>query len=77
MDVLKLKMEVLEKVMQTEDEDLLGQLKDLLSRGTKSKDFADDLTDEQWNEVNASLKELEEGRGIPWEEAMKTLGVKK
>lgn len=73
MDVLKLKMEILERVMQTNDESILAQLKRILSPNTGNSDFADELSDQQISDIKKGLKEAEQGKVKDWNVAMDRL----
>ena len=73
MDVLKLKMEILERVMQTNDESILAQLKRILSANTGNSDFADELSDQQISVIKKGLKEAEQGKVKDWNVAMDRL----
>jgi len=67
MDVLKLKLEVLERVMQTEDESILSQLKNILL-GTQKNDFGTHFSESQLASIKRGKKQLEEGKGVALED---------
>lgn len=76
MSVLKLKMKVLQGVMQTESESLLSQLDNILSSAEPGSDFADELSDFQIAEIRKGLKDAEEGKVVDWDVAMDRLNGK-
>jgi hypothetical protein len=58
-----LKYKILEKIIQTDDEDVLNEIKALL--GLSEKDFWNDLPEEVKISLNKAKEELDKGEGIP------------
>lgn len=54
------KTELLKQISETTDEALLQQIQDLLSYG-KEKDFWDDLTDQQKQDVDTGITQAKAG----------------
>lgn len=65
---ISLKYKILEKIIQSEDEGLLNEIKALL--GLSEQDFWQDLPGELKQAINKAKKELDEGKGIPHEQVM-------
>ncbi len=62
MDV-KEKYRIVEKIIQTEDDDLLGEIRDLL--GLSDEDFWNNLPSEAQASIAEAEKQLEGKEGIP------------
>ena len=65
---ISIKYKIVEKIIQTEDEVVLNEVKALL--GLSEKDFWDDLPEETKQSINVAKAELDRGEGIPHEEVM-------
>ena len=70
MSTVELKSSIYELVNSTRDSKLLTLVYKILSAKKTNVDFWDTLTVEQKEEIELSLKDLEEGKGIPHEEVM-------
>lgn len=69
------KLTIIQQLIQVDDEALLAAIRNLLEFGLKRQgpaqtDFWEELTDEQKERVELSIRQLEEGAGIPHEEVM-------
>lgn len=85
MDLRAEKLNIIEKLLVVNDELLLQAIKNILEVGLRQqivqggdeeKDFWDDLTPEQQNKIERSIKQLDDGQGIPHEEVMATFRKK-
>lgn len=70
MSTLELKNRVMNLLSNTDDDGLLLQIIDLIS---KKEDFYYDLSEQEKNIINKGLKDIEEGNTISYEEVMKGL----
>lgn len=66
MDIQLEKQEIIERLLQTSDESIIASIKSLLTK--EKKDFWEELTQEQQNEISLSLQEFEEGKVSDFEE---------
>ena len=66
MDIQLEKQEIIERLLQTNDESIIASIKSLLTK--EKKDFWEELTEEQQNEISLSLQEFEEGKVSDFEE---------
>lgn len=66
MDIQLEKQEIIERLLQTNDESIIASIKSLLTK--EKKDFWEELTQEQQNEISLSLQEFEEGKVSDFEE---------
>lgn len=66
MDIQLEKQEIIERLLQTNDESIIASIKSLLTE--EKKDFWEELTQEQQNEISLSLQEFEEGKVSDFEE---------
>lgn len=82
MDVRAEKLWLIEQISKITDERLLQALKSLLEftsqeqSRTIAKDFWDDLTEAQKRRIELSIKQLDEGAGIPHEAVMSEFSTK-
>lgn len=70
MSTLELKNRVMNLLSNTDDDGLLLQIIDLIS---KKEDFYYDLSEQEKNIINKGLKDIEDGNTISYEEVMKGL----
>lgn len=66
MDIQLEKQEIIERLLQTNDESIIASIKSLLTK--EKKDFWEELTQEQQNEISLSLQEFDEGKVSDFEE---------
>ena len=66
MDIQLEKQEIIERLLQTNDESIIASIKSLLTK--EKKDFWEELTQEQQDEISLSLQEFEEGKVSDFEE---------
>lgn len=69
MDIQALKKDILHRLVEIESEELLLEISELLN--IKKKDFWDDLTKGQKNEVEIGLKQIDNGETENWEDFLK------
>jgi predicted transcriptional regulator len=65
---IALKQKIAEKIIQSNDEILLNEIKSLV--GLSENDFWDELPSEVRQAINHAKDELDRGEGIPHEEVM-------
>lgn len=79
MDLRVEKLNIIQKLLIVDDELLLQTIKNMLEVGLRQKnakeeleekDFWDELTPEQQAKIEISIKQLDDGQGIPHEEVM-------
>ena len=76
MDIRTEKLNLIRRLIQVNDEDLINAIKSLLEYGLKqgekdsTVDFWDELSEDQKNKIEASIKEINEGNSIPHHEVM-------
>lgn len=75
MDIQAEKLELLQAVLDIEDISLIKEVKELILKHEESQDLFDDFTDEQRLAVIRSLEKLDNGEGVPHEDAMRRLGL--
>ncbi|NRS89044.1 hypothetical protein HNQ02_001964 [Flavobacterium sp. 7E] len=66
MDIQLEKQEIIERLLQTNDESIIASIKSLLTKD--KKDFWEELTPEQQNDIKLSLQEFAEGKVSDFEE---------
>ena len=66
MDIQLEKQEIIEQLLQTNDESLIASIKSLLTKD--KKDFWEELTPEQQNDIKLSLQEFADGKVSDFEE---------
>jgi hypothetical protein len=82
MDVRAEKLWLIDQISKITDERLLQALKSLLEFTSqqqpvsKAKDFWDDLSEAQKRRIELSIKQLDEGEGIPHEAVMAEFSAK-
>lgn len=69
MDIQLEKLELIKKLVETEDPAIIDSIKKIFSK--KKKDWWDDLTDEQKENVAQSELEFERGEFTSFEDVMK------
>lgn len=67
------KISLAKLLLDTEDINILNQVKEILLRENEKADFWDELTDAQQEEINLGIKQLDAGEGIPFEEVLKKI----
>ena len=65
---IALKYKIVEKIIQSEDEQLLSEIGSIL--GVPENDFWEELPDEIKDSINKAKTELDNGEGIPHNEVM-------
>ncbi len=78
MDLQSEKLNIIQQVLQINDQLLLNSIKSMLEYGLEKQgiqaeavtDFWNELTQEQRNNIQQSIVELEEGKGIPHQQVM-------
>jgi len=68
---IALKYKIVEKIIQTNDDTLLNEIKSLV--GLSEGDFWNDLPGEVKHAINQAKAELDRGEGIPHSEVMKEI----
>ena len=63
------KSKLMKLLEETNDESIIASMLKLFS--TKKKDFWDELTEEQQNEINKGIEDFENGRFYSYDEVMK------
>jgi predicted transcriptional regulator len=63
------KLELMKLLSETNDESILVSIKKIFT--TEKKDFWDELTEEQKNEINKGIEDFENGRVYSYEEVIK------
>ncbi|NRT13296.1 hypothetical protein [Flavobacterium sp. 14A] len=66
MDIQLEKQEIIEQLLQTNDESIIASIKSLLTKD--KKDFWEELTPEQQNDIKLSLQEFADGKVSDFEE---------
>ena len=69
----EIKAELRKKIDSIDDEYTLNVLNEdivpyVIENRTKEKDDEDDLTDEQWEELEEAIQQVKDGKTISWEE---------
>ena len=69
----EIKAELHKKIDSIDDEYILNVLNEdivpyVIENRTKEKDDEDDLTDEQWEELEEAIQQVKDGKTISWEE---------
>lgn len=65
---IELKYKIVEKIIQTDDDALLNEIKSLV--GLSEGDFWNDIPDEVKQSINEAKGELNRGEGVPHSEVM-------
>jgi hypothetical protein len=65
---IALKYKIVEKIIQSEDEQLLSEIGSIL--GVPESDFWEELPEEVKQSINKAKTELDNGEGIPHNEVM-------
>jgi hypothetical protein len=65
---IALKYKIVEKIIQSEDEQLLSEIGSIL--GVPENDFWEELPEEVKQSINKAKTELDNGEGIPHNEVM-------
>lgn len=60
---------IIERLMQTQDEEILKQVKELL--GITDKDWWDEISQAEQEAIQKGIAQLDKGEGIPHEQVMK------
>jgi len=68
---IELKQKIAEKIIQSDDEELLNEIKSLV--GLAENDFWTDLPPELKQAINNAKDQLDRGEGIPHNEVMKEM----
>lgn len=71
---IALKYKIVEKIVQSEDEMVLNEIKALLN--LSKQDFWQDLPEEVKQAVNKAKAELDDGKGIPHDRVMKEINTR-
>mgnify|MGYP001040828611 CR=1 FL=1 len=69
MDFQTSKIELAKLILDLENPKLITRIMKLLK--SESKDFWNDLSDQQKNEIEIAISELDRGEGISWDEFRK------
>ncbi|MDQ6470329.1 hypothetical protein B0A75_01255 [Flavobacterium oncorhynchi] len=69
MDIQLEKLELIKKLVETEDPTIIDSIKKIFSK--KKKDWWDDLTDQQKEDITQSELEFERGEFKSYEDVMK------
>ena len=70
MDIQKIKLALIEKLLQTEDKSLLLAIQSLMEQNY-SKDFWNELSVDQKSEIEQGVLDLEKGNKMPLEDVLK------
>jgi predicted transcriptional regulator len=72
MEVSELKKEIIERINEIDDEKQLLRIEIMIENlmASSTNDFWDDLPDEVKKSIEAGLKDIDEGRTTPHEQAM-------
>jgi hypothetical protein len=68
MNLQERKLQIIDSVIRTSDTKIIEKLEKIISAEI---DFWDELTEEQQASIDRGIKELNEGKGIPWEKVKK------
>ncbi len=71
---IALKYKIVEKIVQSEDEMVLNEIKALSN--LSKQDFWQDLPEEVKQAVNKAKAELDDGKGIPHDRVMKEINTR-
>lgn len=69
MDIQLEKLDLIKKLVETEDPTIINSIKKIFSK--KKKDWWDDLTDEQKEEIKEGERQIERGEFVLYEDMMK------
>jgi len=69
MDIQLEKLDLIKKLVETEDPTIINSIKKIFSK--KKKDWWDDLSDEQKEEIKESERQIERGEFVSYEDLMK------
>lgn len=67
------KISLAKLLLDTEDINILNQIKEILLRENEKADFWDELSEAQKEAINLGSKQLDAGEGIPYEEVLKKI----
>jgi hypothetical protein len=70
MSTVDLKSKIVERINSITDVQILEELDRITEEFKAAGDFWDDLAPAQKNSIEVSIKQLEEGKGIPHEQVM-------
>ncbi|SNR22968.1 hypothetical protein [Flavobacterium sp. ov086] len=69
MDIQLEKLDLIKKLVETKDPTIINSIKKIFSK--KKKDWWDDLSDEQKEEIKESERQIERGEFVSYEDLMK------
>ncbi|OXA92838.1 hypothetical protein [Flavobacterium hercynium] len=69
MDIQLEKLELIKKLVETEDPTIINSIRKIFSK--KKKDWWDDLTETQKEEIKEGERQIERGEFVEYEEMMK------
>lgn len=74
MDIQLKKLELIKKIAETEDLAIIQSIQKIFTK--KNKDWWDDLTDEQKEDLELSMQEFERGEVVSYESILKRHGLR-
>ena len=75
MDIQATKIELAQLLLNTDDVSVLNKIKSIFK--TEKKDWFDDLTDFQKEQIEIGEKEIDNGEVVSWEEVKKQMSERK
>jgi len=70
MNIQTEKQNLIDWISSLEDESLIETIKEFRESYTSKKDWWDEISESERNSIDRGLKDLEEGRIVPFEEVM-------
>ena len=72
-EYIQLRDDLLKKLLDTKDLNILEQIKDVFKRNNGEEDFFDELPKEIQNRILKSIEQADNGELIPYEDMMREL----
>lgn len=69
MDIQLEKLDLIKKLVETEDPTIINSIREIFSK--KKKDWWDELSDEQKEEIEEGERQIERGEFVSYEDMMK------
>lgn len=67
------KISLTKLLLETQDVNILHEVRAILNKDNKKTDFWDELSPLEKEEIRIGLKQLDAGEGIPYEEVLKKI----
>ena len=71
MNIQAEKLELIERIIQLENQDILQQIKEMLTE--PSSDWWEQINEQEKNAIEVGLKQAEQQEGIPHQEALQQI----